>query len=161
MNQQELNRLKKNFDTAISNINARIDNLTIETILDRHIGLFINKLNTCSEKIKNIKEENEVLRKEKLEIDNAKEKNKELQSQIENIKAKMLSIDVKNIADTQRYIESLKQDTIYINKDKYTNITDNILSLETKELEVQKEIAMYEDKLVKFNKAKQVLGLSE
>ncbi len=161
MNQHELSRLKKNLDGAITTLNARIDNITIDSILDRHIGGFESKVNLCSEKIKALREESNTLRREKAELDGLKEKNKELQTQIDSIKAKMMSVDVKNIADTQRYIESLKQDTVYISKDRYSNIVESIASTEDKIIELEKEMSVHQDKLNRFTKAKQVLGLSD
>ena len=158
---QELSRLKKNLDGAVAALNSKIDNITIDSILDRHIGGFETKVNACATKIKDDRDELNSLRKKKEELDTVKNKNKDVQSQVDTIKAKMMSIDVKNIADTQRYIESLKQDMVYISKDVYSGLTSDIATLEKRIAESEQEMAIHQDKLNRFKKAKQTLGLSD
>lgn len=155
----ELQRLKKTMDNAIDQLNKRIDNISLESILDKHINNFENQINSITTKLDEQKELLESYKNNKNTIENKKTKNKELQDQINTIKQKMVTIDIKDIAYTQRYIDSVKSEIEFINEEKDLEINKNIDELEQKIQYNENELNKIVEKATKFKNAKQVLGL--
>jgi DNA helicase IV len=135
--------------------------MTIDTILDKHIDGFQKKVDISNTRMLDINTELIQFNQEKAGLDVTKANNKKLEDQINVIKQQIMTIDVKNIGDTQRYLESVKHDVIHISKDKYDNLTDSIDRLQKSLNDEEEALNIINDKLNRYTKAKQTLGLSD
>jgi len=156
----EFQKFKKAVENRLNALDNKINNLSVEDIIDNHV----NKFQANVKAIDSQKTEKEtmlnILKEEKAQIDAICENNKVITTQIEEIKTRALSIDIKSVGDTQRFIEELRKGIVVYNKEKYDQTVHMIDKLETDLQQHNSQLNAFNTKIAKFEGVKTALHLN-
>lgn len=156
----EFKKFRKAMEIQLNNLNNKINNLSIEDILDNHVKKFEASKSVIEEHISSKEAEIAKLIEDRNKIDSVRDNNRAIKAQIDDIKSKAMNIDVKSLGDTQRFIEELRKDVVVYNKEKYDQTVFNINKLKCDIEKEREELAVYTTKIAKFVGVKTALGLN-